>query len=329
MVIDDSDVDFELLPYRITNVGVGDLFSSIDSVAPVGTTGLERFVYADNCVINIDFYDRLKRVENCGKSWQWDTKDASGVRAKHPHNCGDYHYCPYCLSKRAYKLKKQLEPICAAGELYIITTTPADWCNMRKTVPGAANYYCLPQADSNVVFINQTMFDALAETKYAQQLEVVSIFDFDAKLNWNELVTTPEYPVRKRVSGKLGELEPETVYGEMSKRGLIITRDGEMVHDYEVQEIDNEAMDATADLDPHTVIELQVALDTRTDAMIAIAKEHGCRVGVRRFMSKLTIAPNSLHWLHSYTLIVASRERIAQRQRDFAANWAVPADLDA
>jgi hypothetical protein len=270
---------------------------------------------------------QLERVKHCGDFYTGRSPTTGGHKVI-PNSCDLYCLCDYCLNRRANLYREQIKSACADGNLYITTINQANWTNIRKEYPGEANYLCFPQGLEDItVFINNTMFINLSTSKHAKLFSPVNQYEAALTYDWAMIVKTPE---GRKVSGTLGRKteEPKISYGEVVNIQANLSRDGERVDLYEVTQINNEVMDETAELDPHTIIEIQAAMHIRDTRFIEIAKERGCKVKTRHQTLKVTLNPNSISWVNYYALTVASRAKLKEFKRLQYQSYGITEVLD-
>ena len=85
-------------------------------------------------------------------------------------------------------------------------------------------------------------------------------------------------------------------YGRFTDYYAHYIKDGKEISDVEIDKIETVIIAASRDLDPHTVEELQVALDLRQQLTIAEAERRGYTTKTRRRSRNLNSDPAKFQW---------------------------------
>ena len=228
---------------------------------------------------------RELRIANCGK-YGYRPNAETGEGIFHPQWCNYFRECSKCAIRRKKRFRRSI-----GVAMHRHNTVCMTWANSDDAAKSICDgiskedYKRFPMQDGSVFVFWRGVYGDANKIHDARELDA---------LDWAAIVDTPE---GRRMSGALGKDDPEdeeeilgTVY--LNK----VTTNAPL--DLE-REVEKQAREQTADMDPHTIEEVENACAERTNVYLALLTELGYE---ELYSTMISQKIKSINWLNRYDI---------------------------
>ena len=310
-------------PIGETNSKTSPIGETNSKTSPIGETGLERYAYDDGAVmVGTDEPDLIQRTESknyskeerrrqrmkaCGKPGKWHINPVSGAMVRSYQRCKTPG-CPNC--DKVYAIQKitgAIRLIESDQAVYYFELPSHVLADAFSRTTTKEHYKKIKLQDGTAILLTDNTVNFTA-----QATSVITTKEELLKYDWINI----SFNRATYITGKLGaepelELEagPDAIDFTFIDYHIIACKPGSPAPDAELlvpsnaeaSAIQAAALEATADLDPHTAEELTDALMQRTEALATAFKEAGWQVSILPIKRTLKIRLLELRWLYSRT----------------------------